>query len=75
MISKNNKILITGSSGLIGRNLINRFLKEGYQILGLDSKNDLRNGSIANKLFSQFKPTIVFHLAAKVGGIHANANY
>ena len=48
MISKNNKILITGSSGLIGKNLINRYLKEGYQVLGLDSKNDLRDGFIAN---------------------------
>ena len=28
-----------------------------------------------NKIFSEFKPTLVFHLAAKVGGIHANANY
>ena len=75
MISKNNKILITGASGLIGKNLINRFMKGGYQVLGLDSKYDLRDGSIANKIFSEFKPTLVFHLAAKVGGIHANANY
>ena len=75
MISKNNKILITGASGLIGKNLINRFLTGGYKVLGLDSKYDLRDGSIANKIFSEFKPTLVFHLAAKVGGIHANANY
>ena len=75
MIPKTNKILITGASGLIGRNLISRFLSQGYEVLGLDSKNDLRNGSIAKKLFSEFKPNLVFHLAAKVGGIHANANY
>ena len=75
MISKNTKILITGASGLIGRNLINRFMTGGYQVLGLDSKYDLRDGSIANKIFSEFKPKLVFHLAAKVGGIHANANY
>ena len=75
MIPKNSKILITGSSGLIGKNLTNKFLSQGYQVLGLDSKNDLRNASNAYKVFSEFKPTLVFHLAAKVGGIHANANY
>ena len=31
--------------------------------------------SNANKLFNDFKPSIVFHLAAKVGGIHANSNF
>ena len=31
--------------------------------------------SNAEKIFSEFKPSIVFHLAAKVGGIHANANF
>ena len=75
MISKNEKILITGSSGLIGQNLINRLLKDGYEVLGSNSQNDLRDEFNTNKLFNDFKPSIVFHLAAKVGGIYANSNY
>ena len=75
MISKNEKILITGSSGLIGQNLINKLSNDGYEVLGLDSRNDLRDASIANKLFGDFKPSLVFHLAAKVGGIYANSNF
>tara|TARA_B100000886_G_scaffold329797_1_gene279557 strand:- start:195 stop:1136 length:942 start_codon:yes stop_codon:yes gene_type:complete len=75
MFSNNEKILITGASGLIGANLINVLINSGYEVLGLDSKNDLRVSSNADKIFSDFKPSIVFHLAAKVGGIHANANY
>ena len=43
--------------------------------MGTNSKNDLRDNNVANKWFSDFKPTVVFHLAAKVGGIHANSNY
>jgi nucleoside-diphosphate-sugar epimerase len=30
MINKNSKILITGGSGLVGQNLTNRLIKEGY---------------------------------------------
>ena len=75
MFSNKEKILITGASGLVGANLINSLKNSGYEVLGLDSKNDLRVASITDKIFNDFKPSIVFHLAAKVGGIHANANY
>ena len=75
MINKNEKILVTGASGLIGKNLVNRLLKNGYEVLGTDSKNDLRDNYITDKLFNNFKPSLVFHLAAKVGGIYANSNY
>ena len=30
MINKNSKILITGGSGLVGQNLTNKLLEEGY---------------------------------------------
>lgn len=75
MISYSQKILITGSSGLVGKNLITKLEKKGYQVLGLDSKNDLRSPSLTRQIFKNYKPSIVFHLAAKVGGIYANSNY
>ena len=75
MFSNNEKILVTGASGLIGSNLVRYLNNIGYEVIGLDSKNDLRIESNANKLFNNFKPSIVFHLAAKVGGIHANSNF
>ncbi len=75
MISKKEKILITGASGLIGSNLVINLSNAGYEVLGVDSKNDLRITSNAFNLFNEFKPTMVFHLAAKVGGIHANSNF
>ncbi len=75
MISKDEKILITGASGLVGKNLFNKLQAQGYELLGLDSKTDLRVPEKAKFAFNDFKPTIVFHLAAKVGGIHANSHY
>ena len=50
MISKNEKILITGASGLVGKNLINRLNSEGYEVLGLDSKTDLINERYQHQL-------------------------
>ena len=75
MIPINQKILTTGASGLIGKNLISMLNNEGYEVLGLDSKSDLRDASLTQKIFNNYKPNLVFHLAAKVGGIFANSNY
>jgi UDP-glucuronate 4-epimerase len=34
------KVLITGTAGFIGFHLVNRLVKEGYEIVGLDNIND-----------------------------------
>ena len=67
-----NRILITGGTGLIGKNLTNYFQKKEEQVLSVGSKYDLRDYHTANKLVSDFSPNIIVHLAAKVGGIFAN---
>jgi GDP-L-fucose synthase len=44
MINKNSKILITGGSGLVGQNLANRLVKEGYKNIRVNlHKRDVRN--------------------------------
>ena len=74
---KNRKVLITGSSGVIGRQLVNFLLDKGAIVLGIDIANnqkefknprfellqkDLLNLNPLDVL--RFQPEIVFHLAA-----------
>ena len=39
------KVLITGVAGFIGSNIARRFIKDGYEVIGVD---DLSNGSMEN---------------------------
>ena len=59
------KILITGSTGLLGTNLINRF-QDGNHIMALSRKDgcDLRDKELTEEIIKKFKPEIVYHLAA-----------
>ena len=44
MINKSSKILITGGSGLVGQNLTNRLIKEGYTNIRVNlHKRGVRN--------------------------------
>lgn len=73
---KNDVILITGSTGMVGSNLYNKLISEGYSNIIAPGKNfkkiDLRNHNEVYKVFVKNKIKYVFHLAAKVGGIQAN---
>lgn len=73
--SKNARILVTGGTGLIGTNLYNRLIQEDYESYAIGSEYDLRNPQMVKQAFEDFKPTVIFHLAARVGGIYANSNY
>lgn len=75
MLNNNRRILVTGGTGLIGKNLSDRLTGLGFEVLSFGSEYDLRNNDISEKLVSDFKPDVVFHLAAKVGGILANSTY
>lgn len=67
------KVLLTGGTGLIGRNL-KKFLSKKYNIKSIGSEVNLKVESEVKKLFFKFKPEILIHLAARVGGIQANIN-
>jgi GDP-L-fucose synthase len=71
------KILITGSTGFVGKNLKNFFLDNNKKInfkLLLPSRKQLNllYLNLVEKYFSKHKPDYVIHLAGKVGGINAN---
>lgn len=70
------KILITGSNGMVGKDLIEIIQSEGlYEVIEVPSRLfDLRRVNEVKFLLSSTKPDIVVHLAAKVGGIVDNIN-
>jgi nucleoside-diphosphate-sugar epimerase len=88
------KILITGGSGFIAIDLIDKLLSRGDQIICLDTFvsienltkeksyngqlksiiSDITNFNDLKKIFSEYQPSKVIHLAAIVGG-SSNINY
>lgn len=88
-MNKNDKILILGSSGMVGSAIIRKLTEQGYeQIVGSDYRNgqdpipgvcylltDLLDPLSCSNLFSEEHPDFVFLAAAKVGGIVANNTY
>jgi len=72
------KILITGASGFIGTNLLEKFINDGYSVLNIDintPKNDrqvtyymnidITNLSKLKKSVIDFDPDYIVHLAAR----------
>lgn len=76
-MQKQDKILITGSTGMVG-SALKRIMQElGYNNLLTPSRAQLNlifQTDVGN-YFQANKPEYVFHLAAIVGGIHANNTY
>lgn len=74
-MNKENKILITGSTGMVGSALLKILSDKGYKNILNPSSNDLdlRNQDHVEKFFFDYKPSHIFHLAAIVGGIKANS--
>jgi GDP-L-fucose synthase len=66
-------ILVTGGTGLVGRNLVEHLRSDGHEVVTTGSERDLREAKTARELLQEIRPTVLFHLAARVGGIYANS--
>ena len=73
-MSKKNKILITGSSGMVGSNVAKVMSQTNeYEVCLTNSKNmNLLNASLTEKCITDFAPDFVIHCAGVVGGIQMN---
>lgn len=73
-MNKDTKILITGASGFVGRNLVNKLERLEYTNLLTPSSKELNliNQQATNDYFDKNRPEVVLHIAGLVGGIAAN---
>jgi len=71
---KNKKIAVTGGAGFLGKHLIAKLKERGCRYIFIPRIEDynLVNMEAVKRFYSDAKPEIVIHLAAKVGGIGAN---
>ena len=68
------KIWVTGHRGMLGSAVVRRLQHVGAELL-LTSRRDLDlcDQRAVTDWMAQHRPQLVFHVGAKVGGIHANA--
>jgi GDP-L-fucose synthase len=67
------KVLVTGGGGFLGSHVVERLRDRGDEVIvARRAGYDLTRFDDAQRLFSDARPELVFHLAAEVGGIGAN---
>ena len=78
-INKDDSVLITGGRGFLGKWLYDRLNKAGYTRLtavgGTKDGVDLGEEAHVGWMFDMYRPDVIIHLAARVGGIGANMKY
>lgn len=70
------KILVAGSTGLVGSAVVRYFVKQKANVIGFSSKDvNLLDRESTFLFIQQHSPDVVIDAAAKVGGIGANDSY
>lgn len=67
------RVMVTGGAGFLGQAVVKQLIKKNVTILiPRKKKYDLRQPALVHQVFNDYKPEIVIHLAANVGGIADN---
>jgi GDP-L-fucose synthase len=73
-ITPQDRILVTGGAGFLGSFVIEKLRARGYEDIVVPRRKeyDLTREHDVERLYADFQPAVVLHLAAEVGGIGAN---
>lgn len=76
-MKKNSRILVTGSSGVIGTALKESLVKKGYENLYCPTSEecDLVEKVECERYFKSVNPEYIFHMAGRVYGLGGNSKY
>jgi GDP-L-fucose synthase len=76
-LSRDSRIFVAGHRGLVGSAIVRRLEALGSREVLVRSRSelDLREQSLVDRFFREFRPEFVFLAAAKVGGILANSTH
>jgi GDP-L-fucose synthase len=67
------RTLVTGGGGFLGSHLVERLERDGHEVVvARRADSDLTSMDDTARLFDEADASLVFHLAAEVGGIGAN---
>jgi len=70
---RGKRVFVAGHRGMVGGALVRRLAREDAEIVTVSrSEIDLLDQTATNRWFAANRPQVVFHAAAKVGGIVAN---
>lgn len=70
---RGKRLLVTGATGFVGRNLVPRLKEIGAIVIApTRHEYDLNNQSAVQQMYRELKPEIVLHLSGLIGGLMAN---
>jgi GDP-L-fucose synthase len=73
---RGKRVLVTGASGFVGRNLTPILKRTGCELIAPTRRDyDLLDQAQVRRMMADTKAQVVFHLAGLVGGIMANKEY